>query len=74
MLEMALPALSIGSEPHKAVLSAVQGLSKVVPPSNEIPGVQMSQLSQLQNRARESAPLQQLATAMGQGPNVPPVM
>lgn len=73
MLEVALPGLPLGSDPHKAVLSAVQSLSKVVPPSNEVPGVQMTQLAGLQQKAQQSGMLQQLAAAMGQGENVPPV-
>ena len=73
MLETALPGLPLGSDPHKAVLSAVQSLSKVVPPSAEVPGVQMTQLAGLQKQAQQSAMLQQLAAAMGQGENIPPV-
>jgi hypothetical protein len=74
ILEMALPALELGSDPHKAVLSAISSLSKVVPPSSEVPGVQMTTLTGLQKKAQESQMLQQLASAMGQGPNVPAVM
>ena len=73
MLEMALPGLPMGTEPHKKVLDAIQNLSKAVPPSNEIPGVQMTQLSGLADQAQKSAALQQLTAAMGSGPNVPPV-
>lgn len=73
MLEVALPGLPIGSEPHKKVLSAIQSLSQAVPPSNEVPGVQMTQLAGLQQQAGQSQMLQQLAAAMGQGGNVPPV-
>jgi hypothetical protein len=73
MLETALPGLPLGSEPHKLVLSAVQSLSKAVPPSNEVPGVQMTQLAGLGQQAQQSQMLQQLAAAMGQGENVPQV-
>lgn len=73
LLEMALPGLQLGSDPHKAVLSAIQTVSKVVPPSNEVPGVQMTALSGLQEQAQKSQMLQGLAAAMGQGQNVPPV-
>lgn len=70
ILELALPGLPVGSDPHKAVLSAIQGLSKQVPPSSTVPGVQNTQLMALQKDAGQSAMLQQLARAMGQGPSV----
>lgn len=73
MLEMALPGIPLGSEPHKAVLSAIQSISKVVPPSSEVPGVQMTQLAGLAQQAQQSQILQQLTQAMGAGDNVPPV-
>lgn len=73
MLEMALPGLTLGSEPHKKVLDAIQNLSKAVPPSNEVPGVQMTQLTGLQQAAQKSQMLQALAASMGQGDNVPQV-
>lgn len=73
MLEMALPGLPMGSEPHKEVLASIQKLSKAVPPSNEVPGVQMTQLAALGQQAQKSQMLQQLTAAMGSGPNVPPV-
>lgn len=73
LLELALPGLPLGSEPHKAVLDAVQKLSKTAPPSAEVPGVQMTQLAGLQQKAKQSQMLQQIAGAMGQGENVPPV-
>lgn len=73
MLEMALPQLPLGSEPHKKVLDAIQNLSKAVPPSNDVPGVQMTTLAQVGQQAQQSQALQALTAAMGQGQNVPPV-
>lgn len=73
LLEVALPGIPIGTDPHKSVLSAIQSLSKSVPASEAIPGVQNATLMGLQKTAQETAPLQALARAMGQGPNVPPV-
>lgn len=73
MLESALPMLELGTPEHKAVLKAITDLSKVVPPSEAIPGVQMTQLAGLQQSAQESAPLQALARSMGQGPQISPV-
>lgn len=73
LLQMALPALDVGSDPQKAVLDAVTKLSKVVPASNAVPGVQMTQLVGLQKQAGQDQILQQLAAAMGQGPAIAPV-
>lgn len=73
LLEMALPSLPTGSEPHKAVLDAVGKLSKACPPTEAVPGVQTTQLAGLRQEAAQSAPLMALARAMGQGPAVAPV-
>ncbi len=73
LLELALPGLPTGSDPHKDVLDAISKLSKSVPPSEGIPGVQTAQLAGLQRDAQQSAPLMAIARAMGQGPQVPPV-
>lgn len=73
ILQMALPQLQIGSDPYKAVLDSIQKLAKTVPASEAVPGVQMTQLAGLQKQAQESAMLQSLAGAMGQGPAIPPV-
>lgn len=73
MLELALPNLPTGSDPHKDVLDAISKLSKSVPPSEGIPGVQTAQLAGLQREAQQSAPLQALSRVMGQGPAIAPV-
>ncbi len=73
LLEMALPALPTGSDPHKAVIDAIQKLAKAVPATNEVPGVQMTTLMGLQEQAGQDAMLKQLAGSMGQGPAVTPV-
>lgn len=73
LLEQALPNLPVGSDPHKDVLDAISKLSKTAPASEAIPGVQTSQLAGLQRQAQQSAPLQALARAMGQGPQIAPV-
>ncbi len=70
---MALPQIPVGTDPHKDVLDAIQKLSKTVPPTAAVPGVQQSQLLGLQEQARKSAMLSQLAASMGQVQNVPPV-
>lgn len=73
LLEMALPSFPVGSDQQKAVLDAVKGLSKVFPPSAAVPGVQMTQLDTLRQKAQQSQMLQGLTKAMGSGENVPPV-
>lgn len=72
ILEMALPGLPTGTEPHKAVLDSVAKLSKVVPASEAVPGVQATTLVGLQKEAGETAMLQQLMRALGQGEAAPP--
>jgi len=67
MLEAALPSLPPGSEPHKAVMSAIQGVSKYVAPSAEVPGVQQSQLQGLMQNAKQNAMLRQVMSSLGAG-------
>jgi len=73
MLQKALPGLPMGSDPHKAVLSFIQSVSKSIPPSAEIPGVQQTGMRDLQQQAQQSAMMQQLMRSMGGGAggNVP---
>lgn len=75
MLQQALPGLPIGSPPQKDVLDAIQKLSKSVPASEAIPGVQQTQLAGLQKDAQETAMLRNLSRAMGaqSGPGPGPV-
>ena len=72
LLELALPGLAIGSEPHSAVVKALPGLSKAVPASEAVPGVQNTQLLALQQRAQQSAAMQAVMRAMGGGAGGPP--
>lgn len=65
ILQAALPDLPPGSEPHKQVLSAIQGISKHVSPSAEVPGVQQSALRDLTASAGKNAMLQQVMQSMG---------
>lgn len=73
LLEIALPGVTIGTPQHKAVIDAIQKLSKEVPASAAVPGVQATTLAGLQENAQKSAVLTQLARSMGQGPAVAPV-
>ncbi len=65
LLQVCLPKLPIGSEPHKAVMDAVTKLSKIVPSGDMQPGVQNTALQSLQNQRQQQAPLQQAMAAMG---------
>lgn len=83
-LHAALPKLPAGSDPYKAVLSAIQGISKYVSPSDAIPGVQKTTQSNLTQQAQQSAMQQALqrsfgstgspggAGSSGGGPGMPP--
>jgi len=65
LLESVLPELPTGSEPYKAVLSSIQGLSKHISPTDEVPGVQQTALRDLQQSAGKNAMMQQVMNSMG---------
>ena len=65
LLEQALPQLPAGSDPYKAVYDAIGKVSKHVGPSNEVPGVQKTQLSNLKRDADQSAMMQSVMRSMG---------
>ncbi len=67
ILNQAISQLPVGTDPHKAVMSAVQGLTKVVPPSNEAMGIQQTTLRDLQQNAGKNAMLQQVMSSLGAG-------
>lgn len=73
LLQMSVPSLPVGTDIQKAVLDSIQRLSKEVPSSETIPGVQMTTLQGLARQAQQSAMLQQLSRAMGNGGGEPPV-
>jgi len=58
LLEMALPKLPTGGEGHKAVIDSLQKLSKAFPATEEVPGIQNTQLLGLQQQAKQQAMLQ----------------
>lgn len=68
LLEMALPTVPLGSEPHKAVLDAIKSLSKAVPPSEGVPGVQLSQINGLKQKAQQDQMMQAVMRSMGNSP------
>jgi hypothetical protein len=67
ILQAALPELGIGTEPHKAVMNAISSISKYVPPSAEVPGVQQTALRDLAQNAQKNAMLKQVMSSLGGG-------
>ena len=65
ILQSALPNIPMGSEVHKALLNAIQSISKHVPPSAEVPGVQQTALRDLAQSAGKNQMLQQVMASMG---------
>ena len=77
LLEMALPSLPTGSEQHKAVIEMLSKGSKTFPATEEVPGVQDTQLKALADQAKKSAMIQALMRQAGAGaaggpPGAPP--
>ena len=73
LLELALPGLQIGTDQHQAVIKALPGLTKAIPATEAVSGVQNTQLLALQQRAQQSAAMQAVMRAMAsrQGPAGP---
>lgn len=68
LLEMALPRFHPGNDKYKACIESLQRLSKQFPASAEVPGVQDTQLLQLQQRAKQQAMMQAAMRGGGGGP------
>jgi hypothetical protein len=64
-LQKAVVSLTIGSEPHKAVLNAIQAISKYVSPSAAVPGIQQTFLRDRQQEAQRTPMLQSLMRSLG---------
>ena len=65
ILQAALPEFPAGSEPHHALLKSITSISKVIPPSSEVPGVQQTAWRDLQQNAGKNAMLQQVIGSLG---------
>jgi hypothetical protein len=65
LLEGALPNLPQGTKPYTEVLSTLQKFGKLIPPSNEIPGIQNSALRGIVQNAQQQAPMQALMRSLG---------
>lgn len=60
LLQMQLPKFEVGSETQKAIMDAVQKLSKIAPASAAPQGVQVSSIDKLQDEAKQSAMIRML--------------
>ena len=67
ILNQSIAELPVGSDVHSKVMSAIQGLSKVIPPGAQVPGIQQTALRDLQQNAAKNAMLQQVMASMGAG-------
>ena len=65
ILQAALPDFPPGSDPHKAILNSISSISKYVPPTAEVPGVQKSALTDLAQQSQKSAMLKQVMSSLG---------
>jgi len=65
ILQAALPEFPAGSEPHSKILASIQSISKVVPPSSEVPGVQQTALRDIAAQNQKNAMLQQVMSSLG---------
>jgi len=65
IMQAALPEVPAGTDPHKAVLKAIADLSKHIPPSAEVPGVQQTALRDLAQNAQKNAMLKQVMGSLG---------
>jgi hypothetical protein len=77
ILQLALPHLPMGSEQHEGVLKMIQTGTKIAPPAQQAPGLQITQLHALAQDAQRQAPLQALMRLMsgagGPGGGAPPM-
>lgn len=63
MMEKALPDLPTGSEEYKAVLDSLQKLTKAIPATAAVPGIQKSALAGLAQRASSDSMIRQAQAA-----------
>src|SRR6266404_4053904 len=75
ILEKALPGFGQGSQHYSTLLSAMQSLNKMVPPSAEVPGLQATTAQGLMQDANKNAAMAALKSAgspAGAGAGAPP--
>lgn len=67
ILQSELPKFPIGSDLHKAVMTAITSLSRHAPEAEASPGVQQTALAGAQQQSQQQAPMQALMSSMGGG-------
>lgn len=67
LLQSALPGLMTGSEPHRAVLQAINQLSRHVPQGAPTAGVQQTQLQDMLRNTVRNALLQRVMASQSGG-------
>ena len=72
LLEMALPQMPPGTDVHKSVLNAISSVSKHIPASGEVAGVQQTALRDLAQSSQQNAMLTNLMRSMGGGQDAGP--
>ena len=65
ILQDALGSLPIGSDPHKAVISAISGLGRHVSPSENIPGNSNVTLQNMLRNSQKNSAVQQVQRSLG---------
>ena len=73
LMELALPQIPPGTDAHKGAIEALGKLSKIFPATEEVPGVQDTQLKALAEQAQKSQMMQALMRG-GIGGGAPPGM
>ena len=67
IMEKALPALGMGTEPYKAVLNSMNSLGKFIPPSAEVPGMARTTAAGLMNDANKGGMMSAVQGALAPG-------
>jgi hypothetical protein len=68
LIELAIVDFPPGTEQHKDTIDALAKLAKAFPATEEVPGVQNTQLAALQQKARQTAMMQAAMRQIGGGP------
>lgn len=65
LLQAITSALPIGSKPQLTVQKCITDLSKIVPSSEQVPGIQKTALSSLNQQQQQQAPMMAMLSSMG---------
>lgn len=72
LIEMALPGMQPGTDAHKDTIDALSKLSKAFPASEEVPGIQKTQLQGLAQKAQQDAMFQAILRQQSAGGGASP--